>query len=355
MPAAQLPETVSATELDLEALAARFHFDLLLTSMGMADARVLNTTKLKSTAVMIDIPPRFYADMTHPSPDGHGFIAELTARHISRQLRKHGCGLDGGGEASNEASHGGTRNGHEASPEALDSSRSVCYHTADRLPVAASNGFELVDEGAAKGVKKLGYISRRLNDTLDLGPIATNSCGFATVTLGYLRTFHADAGAFNISCHGGCTCSCHKCRHVKALDVSFPVVQTSSVRKQTEHQDKYVFCKGDNCLVDDIFAMCHSADDPLACASITVTTKFDLEKKRASDTCFVRLTHISWPTELNASRVRVDYLSLSHIEERNEYGQGCQPPTRLVNTGRHTRADAVKGAGAFLPWARSRT
>ena len=100
--------------------------------------------------------------------------------------------------------------------------------------------------------------------------------------------------------------------------------------------------------------MCHRADDPLACASITVTTKFDLEKKRASDTCFVRLTHISWPTELNASRVRVDYLSLSHIEERNEYGQGCQPPTRLVNTGRHTRADVVKGADAFLPWARRR-
>ena len=151
MPAAQsLPENVSATELDLEALAARFHFDLLLTSMGMADARVLNTTKLKSTAVMIDIPPRFYADMIHPSPDGHGFIAELTARHISRQLRKHGCGLDGGGEASNEASHGGTRNGHEASQEALDSSRSVCYHTADLCRAAASNGFELVDGRSKK-------------------------------------------------------------------------------------------------------------------------------------------------------------------------------------------------------------
>ena len=84
-----------------------------------------------------------------------------------------------------------------------------------------------------------------------------------------------------------------------------------------------------------------------------MTTKFDLEKKRASDTCFVRLTHISWPTELNASRVRVDSISFSNIEERNGL-QGCQPLTRLVKTGRHTRVEVVKGADAFLPWARSR-
>ena len=205
----------------------------------------------------------------------------------------------------------------------------TCFASADLLPVRKASGFRLVNEGAAKAVRKLGWLSTRLGDTLDLGPVAQATCGAVVVHLGDLRTWRPDAGAFQISCIG-CECSCHRrstddlC-HTAGLDRSFPLVQTSSVGKPKEKLSKYNTCRGKaGCQVDEVIATCADPDDPLKCATVSINTEFSLTKRAPRDECLIRLTHISmWPARpLNSSRVRIDTLSFEGVEARGCVSKG---------------------------------
>ena len=73
------------------------------------------------------------------------------------------------------------------------------------------------DDGGLKGVKKLGYSSRRAGDTLTLGPLEvhprvgealdTRMClSVMRVRLGYLISTHAGMGELHAQCAGGCEC-----------------------------------------------------------------------------------------------------------------------------------------------------
>ena len=66
-----------------------------------------------------------------------------------------------------------------AAGAASASRRELCYARADLMPVASHEGWQLVDEGntsSARGVVKLGYVSRALGSVLDIGPVPTTMC-----------------------------------------------------------------------------------------------------------------------------------------------------------------------------------
>ena len=103
-------------------------------------------------------------------------------------------------------------------------------HTAETMPVVAGAPapWRLVDEGGAKGVKKLGLLSKTIGDRLLIGPIGAElqqqerqrlldglmtRRGWhpkLTVELGYLLAPREDFGALVLQCYN-CTCKREVC------------------------------------------------------------------------------------------------------------------------------------------------
>ena len=205
----RVKENLSRAERVLLALAEKRAFDLLLAAGILVNVRASTFSHLKSI---------FYSDFVHPNANGHDLLAEMTARHIVRQLRRHGCeapscscsGCNSGDRPEMLAARAyltaPNQNGPAKNLEARwaatrpTAGKEVCYLTADHLPVAKAGNWSLVDEGGEKKIKKLGYLSRRVGDVLRLGPIAPGTCGRARVNLGYLRSWRPDQGAFTIGC-----------------------------------------------------------------------------------------------------------------------------------------------------------
>ena len=145
----------------------------------------------------------------HPNALGHDLIGNLAALCIARRLtgpRRIGSQL--GGDADNR---------QQKQPARGSVSEEQCYTSADAMPVFSRGGFVLQDDGRLKGVKKLGYSSRRAGDTLTLGPLQvhprlgdeldTRMChSTMRVRLGYLISTHAGMGELHAQCAGGCSC-----------------------------------------------------------------------------------------------------------------------------------------------------
>ena len=231
----------------------------------------------------------------HPSQIGHRLLAELVARHIAGRIlraRRHQ------GVASLVV--------EETAPvlTTVDRIKEICYTRADRIPIhptteTSSTDWKLVDEGATTGTEgtvKLGWVSRRIGDHLDVGPLPW---GAWRARVGYLVSTHAGMGAIGLSCLGS-ACYCERIDFFAAKNVlPFPVVQT------------------DAWLTRDIFAYDLSEGN----LSVTVTTKFAVRWRttwttkppvqNSSSGCFLRLTHLeSRRPRTNSSRVRFDSLTL---------------------------------------------
>jgi hypothetical protein len=106
----------------------------------------------------------------HPNGMGHELIGALAAQCITRRLERQGLAIRDPEEPSEDV---------PSNEEGIASNRSfgksrfpeLCFSSADELPVRSQSGFVLLDEGKAKGVKKLGYSSSRVGDRLTIGPI----------------------------------------------------------------------------------------------------------------------------------------------------------------------------------------
>ena len=168
-------------------------------------------------------------DVIHPSPEGHQLLGREAARYVADQLL--------------------ARHHREAAAAAEDRVEPPkwerCYPEADTLPVAptdaSTGGWRMVDDGVAKGVKKLGLRSERVGDRLVLGPFegpGAAGCfrNSSIVELGYRLSRDESNGAFRISCspHPLCVCRHVKSQLQKTL-LPFPVVDTNARLSQNHH------------------------------------------------------------------------------------------------------------------------
>ena len=243
--------------------------------------------------------PGLYADNVHPNAAGHAFLAEAVARHIVLRLQQSwGARLPTASAAS-------------TLPDVNE--KEECYPTARLLPVAAGECWHLVDEGNAKGVQKLGYISARVGDWLRLGPVPLGVCGVASANVGYLRSWRPDQGALVLSCASGCKCKLAGCPFYN--DPRCHTVQTSSIREHVRKSDAKCLRMTSKVSPLGLAPPTPDCNDDHADATVTVPARLAITNKAAngSEPCFVQIMHGTWPHNhpLNASRVRVDYLSIA--------------------------------------------
>ena len=124
------------------------------------------------------------ADLVHPSPVGHQLLGAIAARFVAKRLADAACEHRAGGNAAHHNAHHHAY--HHPPPPPPPPSRAVtvaaavagsavpstrlweqCFTVADQMPVRLSGSWRLVDEGGlSKGLRKLGYLSTAVGDTL---------------------------------------------------------------------------------------------------------------------------------------------------------------------------------------------
>ena len=115
--------------------------------------------------------PSPHPDQVHPSPVGHQLLGAIAARFVAKRLADAACEQQAG--IHGYAAHMNNNNALLTPPPP---SRAVaipsrlweqCFTVADQMPVRLSGSWRLVDEGdPSKGVRKLGYLSTAVGDTL---------------------------------------------------------------------------------------------------------------------------------------------------------------------------------------------
>ena len=240
---------------------------------------------------------RYYFDHVHPSPLGHQLIGAVAAEHVLSNLRVPA----GESEAKRDAPPPHKLECHARAAGAVEAeSGEVCYPRADQLPAHWDrNGstWALVDEGRAKGVKKLGLLSERVGDVIEL-VLPTQPCGME-VTLGFLASGRPGQGWLEISC-GRCACVSKTGRATLGTS-PFPLVPTGYRADQIQ---------------------------ALGNASVTATTAFLAAQERRDMGCVVRITHRSGRRSRGAtavySRVRIDSL---YVRRAGFWERGSDPQT----------------------------
>ena len=255
------PRTIEHTVSDV---ARAQHFDAWFASswVGLARRNYTNGESL-------------HADTVHPSRLGHAMLAVGVARLLQERLNEN---LPCDDNASTIV----------APPPLPQSSQEWCYLSAEQLPVPVNgsawptigsivSGWSLVDEGGAKGIKKLGFLSASHDDVLRLGPLP--QCAHLAASVGYLQSWRQEFGALRISCVGSCSCS-----------PPSQVVQTSATRVGYEGGKREL-------------------ENATITSSMAVGVSHHLRGQ-----CFLQLTHVmprKPPAPLGGrTRVRVDSLAL---------------------------------------------
>ena len=225
----------------------------------------------------------------HPNGFGHELIGRLTAGCVARWLGRQkatSTSVGGGGDDT----------------LALDSGRLAswsseqCYNTAVKIPVTRKVGFELIDDGGAKGVAKPGYASTTPGDLLVIGPLSLHAGAHGwcwrkvRVRFGYLVATNPMQGALRLDCHGSCVCRGIKSRWLRA-NLPFPVLETN-VHTLRQHKAAVGFYaeRSDN-------------------VAMTSFTTFIAELRNGTEPCDLHVTHVRGGKPANASRVRVDSLA----------------------------------------------
>ena len=182
----------------------------------------------------------------HPNAMGHELIGMLTGRCVARRLERVSRGravANAGGRSVGVGVGGGGGDGDDG--RSIDETPSValppraqpeaCYGSADLLPVVHKRGFVLQDDGADKGVKKLGYSSTHVGDKLTLGPVRIpveprggGGCHqHVRVRLGYLVSTTPGMGRLYLQCAGGCSCRPVKSTFLRSA-LPFPRIEASA-------------------------------------------------------------------------------------------------------------------------------
>lgn len=193
-------------------------------------------------------------DQVHPSPVGHAVVAAVTTRHVLTRLRTALCpgsqraiwSDTNGKKSASTVNHGGGSRGSHVGEEDMEGFDEViaswekCWTALEpgRYPVATTEAavaaesagvtdppdelrtnehgpdadeptWMRVDDGAAKGVPKLGLASWKVGERVRLGPIrGPPGVGAAALVaeLGYFISTRPGQGAFRIDCFG-CNCT----------------------------------------------------------------------------------------------------------------------------------------------------
>ena len=247
------------------------------------------------------------ADQVHPSPLGHQLLGAIAARFVAKRLADAAC----------------QKHAHEPSASPGLSEAPLlwerCFDVADRMPVQLSGSWRLVDEGGAKGVRKLGYLSTAVGDTLRIGPLQgppSLSCALLRVTLGYkLSASRSGQGKFNVTCTG---CSCAR------------------MHSRQERYDFYPFP-----YVDTDAREARNSDVLKANATITAETEFFLLWRPM---CFLDVLHLErertpMQRRNRPTRIRIDSLSLTQTDQEllSEVRSSAKPSTEPIKRIRALR------------------
>ena len=256
-------------------------------------------------------------DITHPSAAGAELLAEGVAYFLATRLGEAACAVSAAlasvpGDVESRV------------PPLRPPQRGVewCADRANQLPigplnpsVARKGNFSLVDEGGAKGVQKLGYLSTTVGSQLRLGPLLPElTCVLAEARLGYLASWRPEQGTFDLKCEG-CACSRSPGFEAKRLS-TFPHINSQEA------------------------------------AAVTVTREIDfLVLKEHPHPCFVAITHTEAGDASNSTtRVRIDSLSIRVLSCRDTclalgVGVMSRATTRLLSQfGATARLCAVGAA-----------
>lgn len=216
-------------------------------------------------------------DKAHPSPQGHALIGALVARFVGRRLLDVLC--NGHSEMSEVPALGFSGPKRRRIRNATLDER--CWTRADTLleDAQTNNGsWALVDHGGDKGVRKLGLLSTRIGDVLDLRPWPAVGCMALSVQIGYLvSATMPNLGGFRISCP---VCQCVKKPSVYEKLFPFPEVQTNAM-----YNDDTNFATGN--------------------MTVTAVTEFVVMQKDPlqREPCTIRIMHIA----ASATKVRTHY------------------------------------------------
>ena len=265
----------------------------------------------------------------HPNAMGHELLGRLAARCIMQRMDTSGTNLEGDADA--EGDEDGVRmiswSGTGSERSHLDASTHVrrtpelCYNSADAIPVPTQkSGFVLQDDGANKGVKKLGYSSTHVGDRLTIGPVnllahannTTAGQGGAypqrlcymnvRVRLGYLVSTSPGMGLLHGECSGGCSCRPVKSEFLRST-FPFPYLDANAY-----HVPEWGLDSNETVTMTAhtvfIAQMNHSLTDPATDGTAPRSTA-----------CYLHLHHVksARPHPLaskGASRVRVDSIAL---------------------------------------------
>mmetsp|Transcript_9433 Transcript_9433/g.18466 ORF Transcript_9433/g.18466 Transcript_9433/m.18466 type:complete len:451 (+) Transcript_9433:406-1758(+) len=279
--------------------AQRVHADFLCADFVLNFLRRPCSATNNSNGSEASVQPCYlnlYADQVHPNPRGHQLLGALVARHVARSI------ISAAGLVRSKR--------HQSPPSAplavanTTAGLEVGYPSVRSLPVAnnlSMGDWRLVDDGASKGVEKLGYLSTKLNDMLsldltrDLPGSLRPSCGLLVISLDYLlSTTIPTQGAMRLTCTG---CECSELSSYWAITVNpFPLVETNgNFAYRSEHRGSNV--------------------------SITAQTSFIALRSNAT-ACYLNIRHVpSASTRLHrnaksesiTSRIRVDGLFLKPL------------------------------------------
>jgi hypothetical protein len=253
---------------------------------------VITVSKLLDAAGRVGVPAEtFYSDPVHPNADGHAVLAGMTSIWLHMQLRSASTQPPCDRDARYEEPHPMSVNLPRATFER-------CYSRADAIPIVPKPppSWRLLNDGADKGVLKLGYVSTTPGETLLIGPVLPEvRCGLFDVSIGYLVSWRPEQGAIHVTCTGSCACvAMHQYRWSRAHDHDpFPELQTWT------------------------HAHTSSVHATLANASTTSYSRFLLAKRdyeaASTSDCIIHVEHRrrsdSLPVDV-PSRVRLDGLSL---------------------------------------------
>ena len=297
----------------LRRLAATFGFDVAdvpaALSGGISVDRCTSDRGCKrhTLTVMDTFARTSHGVDHHPNALGHDLLGNIAALCIARRLkgpRRINSQLGGlGGEAEDRQQK---QPAIIPAPGPVEAPEEQCYTSADTMPVVNRGGFVLQDDGGLKGVKKLGYSSRRAGDTLTLGPLEvhprvgealdTRMClSVMRVRLGYLISTHAGMGELHAQCEGGCACRAIKSSFLRR-ELPFPRFSANAraAMHSTPGQQRGVDSSSEN-------------------VTMTAHTFFIASLLNRSDVaCRVLLHHKAPPgsTPGHGSRVRVDSMTI---------------------------------------------
>ena len=270
----------------LPSLAASMGFDLANAPQAM-------------TGLRLPLSDVYAMDETrqdhHPSAAGHELVGALMAHCIARRLASAASSpvASSSGDDSDDGSRARAGDGGGRPSQSSTSER--CFGSADALPVRSAAGFVLQDDGAAKGVKKLGWSSRTIGDRLTVGPLnlalpdARGCWANVRVRLGYLVSTSPGMGLLRANCRGDCKCRSVVSRFLQ-LYLPFPLLEGNARRQRS---------------------LTVSPDETI---TMTALTNFIAMPSNVSQprSCYLVLEHRESPANSarNRSRVRVDTLAL---------------------------------------------